>query len=543
MSWHGHMQQKRSAQRRSAATSLLWLLVSLLLGAVEVFSALPAQAQVGKVLRVAEDRLPRSFNPLFAETLVELRLTSLLSAGLYAEDRFQNLTPVLAESLVPDPEVPNAWRLTLKPRQRWHSQQLVTSEDVFLSIKTLQRLGASSPLGEAAQLIQQVEPLGPLSLRLTFVRPVREPGRLLTFPILPAGALKAAPMSPTHPYRMRPVGAGPFALDTVDTRGNLSLSRHVPYSLGIPELPAIQLLEIRDKQIQLESLRFGNLEVVVRVLPRDLPDLAHQRRLTLRPYQTNAWWYLGFNLNRGSWKSLAMRQAIAMLLDVDKLLEPIGGGERISGPFVPSSPYYNHAPQVSLQRHNPAEAVRKLAALGYVRSSQGQWEKDGQPLTLRLAVEKEQPLAREVAVSVEGQLKRAGLGVEVRWLDPAGWQSQVVQEKSFDLALSQWSFDRNEDIYEQYHSRGRLNYGGFAHAQVDALLERARVEVDPNGRRQANQEVHRLLAEQLPAVFLWTLTQYAAFSSEVEDVSIDPFTFYSQVHRWRLGARAERGRR
>jgi ABC-type transport system substrate-binding protein len=76
---------------------------------------------------------------------------------------------------------------------------------------------------------------------------------------------------------------------------------------------------------------------------------------------------------------------------------------------------------------------------------------------------------------------------------------------------------------------------GYTHPRVDALLEASVRSADPAVRRQANQEVHALVAQQLPYVFLWTLTQYAAFSSAVRDVSIDPFTFYGMVHRWTLG--------
>lgn len=490
----------------------------------------------GQTLRVAEDRLPRSFNPLYAESLVDMRLTSLLFAGLFQEDRFRQLVPELAAGVSADPSIPNAFIIELKPRQRWHNNQLLTADDVRATILTLQDPKVASPLSAQVQDIKSVEVLSPLKLRLTFLRPLTDPSRLLTFPILPALSLKQGPMNRQHPFRLRPVGAGPFAMDTFDTRGNISLSRHIAYAAGIPQLTNIQLLEMRDKQIQLEALRFGNLEVVVRVLPRDLPDLERQRKLELRPYQTNNWWYMAFNLRREPWKDPNLRQAIGLLLDVDRLLEPIGGGERISGPFVPSSPYYNHSEQVSRLRNDPALAARLLTAAGYTRPPGGRWTRQGEPLSLSLAVEKEQPVAREVAVNLEGQLKRAGIDVILKWLSPPEWEQQLYQQHDFDMSLSQWSFDRNEDVFEQFHSSGRFNYTGYANPRVDQLLERARREADPNGRRQANQEVHRILADQKPYLFLWTLTQYAAFSTEVQEVSIDPFTFYSQVHRWRMGS-------
>lgn len=528
-----------------------WLPLLLPLGLL-LLGLLPASALAGRVMRVGEDRLPRSFNPLYAESLVELRLSSLLFGGLFQEDRYHKITAVLASSIAPDPAHPESdaagtglarvFLVDLKPRIRWHNNQMMSAEDVRFSIAQLQDPALESPLQGQVKEIVKVEVLSPVRLRLTFRQPVRDPRRLLTFPILPAAEFKTMPMSRTHRFRLKPIGSGPFALDTFDTRGNLNLSRHVAYAAGTPNISGIQLLEMRDKQLQLEALRFGNLEVVVRVLPRDLPDLQGNRKIELRPYQTNNWWYLAFNLTQEPWKDPAMRQALGEMLQIDKLLEPIGGGEQISGPFVPSSPYYNHSEAVSKLQSAPASAARRLQALGYVRGSSGFWEKAGKPLAFSLAVEKDLPIAREVAVNLEGQLKRAGFQVTLEWLDAATWEQKVLKSRHFDLTLSQWSFDRSEDIFEQFHSTGRLNYVGFKHPRVDELLQRARQEVDPSARRQFNQEVHAILAEKRPYLFLWTLTQYAAFSTEVQDISIDPFNFYSQVHLWRMGEKVPPGR-
>lgn len=515
--------------RRLPLSIIQWLSYGLL-----GLGLLMSPARAGQTLRVAEDRLPRSFNPLYADSLVDIRLTSLLFAGLFQEDRFHKVQPELAADIVLDPEKPNTFLVTLKPRLKWHNYQPVTSEDVKFTIETLLNPKVASPLADQVADIESVETRGAQQLRITFRHATPEPARLLTFPILPAQSLRVAPMSRTHAFRLRPLGAGPYAMDTFDTRGNINLSRHVAYVGGTPIIPNVQLLEMRDKQIQMEALRFGNLEVVVRVLPRDLPDLERQRKLELRPYQTNNWWYLAFNLRKSPWSDPNIRQALGALIDVDRLLEPLGGGERVTGPFVPSSPFYNHSEQVPKLKPDLSLATRLLNAAGYTRQPGGFWTRQGVPLSLKLALERDQPVAREVSINLEGQLKRAGIDVTLQALSPAEWEEQVLNAHTFDVSLSQWSFDRSEDIFEQFHSTGRLNYGGYRHVRVDQLLERARREIDPSARRQCNQEVHRLLAEQKPYLFLWTLTQYAAFSAEVQDVSIDPFTFYSQVHRWKM---------
>lgn len=495
-------------------------------------------AGAGPLLRVAEDRLPRGLNPLFAEHLVDLRVGALLFSGLFSEDRFQRTVPVLAASIRPVEGDRRSYRVTLHPSAKWHDGRRVTADDVKFTFEVLR--DPKHPVPAAGQ----IEGIAAITLEasdrfiITFDAPPADPARQLTFPILPAHLFRSGPPTRTHPFRLHPIGSGPYLLERFDTDGTLRLTRHLGYPPGRPEIPRIELREIRDKQIQMEALRFGNLEVVVRVMPRDLPDLERVRRIELHPYQTNSWWYLGFNLTAPPWSDLAMRQALSALIDVDRLLEPIGGGERITGPFVPSSPYYNHRAEIPLSRPDPVRARRLLEQAGYARDAQGRIVRQGKPLRLVLAVEKALPVAKEVAVNLEGQLKRAGIDVELKWLDPVGWTEEVVERRAFDLSLSQWSFDRGEVVFDQFHSQGRHNYIGYHNPQIDRWLQRARTEVEPAARRQANQEVHRLVAIDLPYLFLWTLTQYAAFSTEVRNVAIDPFTFFSQVHRWTLGGSA-----
>ena len=88
------------------------------------------------------------------------------------------------------------------------------------------------------------------------------------------------------------------------------------------------------KSYQAKLLLYESLESLVRVLPRDLAVLQNNRKVELYPYQTNSWWYLGFNLKRHPFDDARVRTALAELVDVDALLDPIGTGETLTGPFV-----------------------------------------------------------------------------------------------------------------------------------------------------------------------------------------------------------------
>jgi peptide/nickel transport system substrate-binding protein len=47
------------------------------------------------------------------------------------------------------------------------------------------------------------------------------------------------------------------------------------------------------------------------------------------------------------------------------------------------------------------------------------------------------------------------------------------------------------------------NRGGYVNPRVDALIDQARRESDPNTRKQLYAEIQQVLAEELPYINLW----------------------------------------
>ena len=62
--------------------------------------------------------------------------------------------------------------------------------------------------------------------------------------------------------------------------------------------------------------------------------------VVLEPYHTVSWWYLAFNHKNRALSDTAVRQAMALALDREELLEAhLGRGDVLSGAFTESSPF------------------------------------------------------------------------------------------------------------------------------------------------------------------------------------------------------------
>ncbi len=489
------------------------LATALLLGAVG------AQANP---LRYAEDRAPAIVHPLYTTLMSEARLNELVFEGLFADDMELRAKPLLAESfeLTPDRM---SMTVTVRKGATWHDGKPVTAADVVFTIQAMKDpSNASTEVGRVAW-IASAEAVDTRTVKLTFNGEEYAPEDKLYFKILPAHAFQGSSVQRTGSFRTQPIGSGPWKLGSFNDDNSITMLR--PEG-GTAQLEEVVMREVSDKNYQAKLLVYESLEALVRVLPRDLATLQNDRKIELYPYQTNSWWYFGLNHgNEG-------REALTLMIDVPALLAPIGTGDILSGPYVKSSPFYNH--DVAPSPHDPDRAATLLAEAGYTFNGKLWLGPDGKELKLRLTTASNLETAQDVLINVQSQLRSRGVSVETEFLGDAEWKARIWRDKDFDVVLSQWSFDRNEDIYDQFHSSGPRNFVGYANDKVDELLDTARGTADPQEKKALMRQVHQLVHDDHPMVFLWTLDSYSALSTKVKKVVVHPFYFFTWAEDWSM---------
>ncbi len=480
-------------------------------------------------LRYAEDQAPPIIHPAFGSTMAEARANELVFESLYTDDLELAATPALAESSLVNADR-TGMTITLRSDATWHDGRPVTADDVVFTIRAMVDKGTASTEASRVAWISEAVATDARTLTLKFARPEARPEEKLFFKILPRHAFSGTALKRSDPFRTKPVGSGPYRVESFNQDNSVTFRRNTEWrnSVGIDE---VTMREVADKNYQAKLILYESLEALVRVLPRDLAMLQNNRKVELYPYQTNSWWYIGFNEARAPFDKVGVRQGLSSMVDVGNLLAPVGTGDLLSGPFVKSSPYYNH--DVRSPAHDPGSASALLTAAGW--SMEGDhWTRDGRPVAFSLVAHQALESAQEVAVNLQSQLQTAGVKLNVEFLDDAAWKQRVWKDRDFDLVLSQWTFDRNEDIREQFHSLGTRNFVSYRNAEVDGLLDRARESVDPFARKAALRQVHAKIAADQPMVFLWTLDSYAAMSVRVKNVVIHPFYFFTFAPQWQV---------
>ena len=487
-------------------------------------------------LRYAEATSPSSLNPFQVRDMPSLRAVELVYESLLTPPEAGTVGSALATT----------WRVAadglsvtfdLKKGVTWHDGEPFTADDVVFTVAAGKDPRSVTSLRSQFAAFAGAEAESPERVRIRFARPVLNPLLYFDFKILPAHLFPEGFVG-ADADRAKVVGTGPYTFEEWSPSGELRFAANPRYHrAGQPGIQRVEATAVPDANIRNELLRYGAVDLVPQVRPRDIPALEELSGVRLYPYSTLSYSFLGFNFRNPVLRNRQVRLALARGLDREAMLQAHYGnrGTVISGPFPPASWAYNY--DVKPWSHDVTVAAALLAEAGAEdRDGDGVLDLDGRTLRFRLLSLAQNEAQKAVVLDVQQQLKNLGIELKVRFLEPMAWKQAVFEDHEFDLVLAEWTFDNSVNIYTLYHSTeagpGMNNLGGYANPDVDRLLEASRAATDSEVLRTVYGELHRQLHEDLPYLFLWSLNRYAAVASRIDQVRLHPFYFFSYVGSW-----------
>ena len=141
----------------------------------------------------------------------------------------------------------------------------------------------------------------------------------------------------------------------------------------------------------------------------------------------------------------------------------------------------------------------------------------GERLSLNLITNAKPAVYGQIAELVKEQWKKIGVDVQIEVLENGTFQERV-SKREYDLLIFGQNLGYNLDAYPYWHSsqakEGGLNLSQFKNFVVDSLLEKARLE-DGEDRRETLNDIQEIIAQEAPAIFLYTPTYYTALSKTI----------------------------
>ena len=196
-----------------------------------------------------------------------------------------------------------------------------------------------------------------------------------------------------------------------------------------------------------------------------------------------------------------------MAIDVDKIIKYVlfGQGERITGPFVKQTDYYNR--NVHPVPYDPQGALKLLEEAGWRRNKEGWLEKNGKRFQFTLITNSGNELRKAILTIAQDGWKQIGIDVRTDLLEWAVFIQERVNKLDFDALILGWSMGIEPDLYQIWHSSQtnpyQLNFVGFKNEAVDDLIIKIRQEYD-HGRQVAYcHQLHEIIAREQPYTFLY----------------------------------------
>jgi len=280
--------------------------------------------------------------------------------------------------------------------------------------------------------------------------------------------------------------------------------------------PKIIYQTINDQTTAKEALKGGEVDVMNGIKSKDFKELLKSEKFT-KNYNTYtppfmAYAYLGINVRKPMFSNKKTRQALAHLIDIDKILDKIilGYGQRAIGPIHPSKKKdYND--NIKPYTYNPEKAKTLLAEAGW-KDTDGDGVLDntidGEKVKFEMSYLYNQGNDTRKAVGLLFQEEARKIGITVNVISQ-DWSIflESTKQHDFDMYYGSWvSSPTPDDPKQIYHTssyNGGSNYTGFGNDETDALIDSIRVELDEDKRAKLYHRFQEILHDECSYIFLY----------------------------------------
>jgi ABC-type transport system substrate-binding protein len=191
-----------------------------------------------------------------------------------------------------------------------------------------------------------------------------------------------------------------------------------------------------------------------------------------------------------------VRQAFNHAIDRERLVTTLGQGRMLvaNGPLPPGMPAFQDRPLT--YEYDPGYAQELLLQAGY---------EPGSLPPLQYHMPGYGDVHAQATALITMWQENLGVTIEPVLIDPYTYNDELFAGHVGHIFDAGWCADYPDPenfLDVLFHSRAQQNLGGFADAEIDALLEAARVEQDTAARLALYAQIEEKLIATAPALFM-----------------------------------------
>jgi oligopeptide transport system substrate-binding protein len=470
----------------------------------------PAVAET--MLRIANLAEPESLDPHKTLLQQEINIMGNLFEGLVVLDPKGNVAPGVAESWSVS-EDGLSYRFKLRANAKWSNGDPVTAGDFVFSFRRIEdpRTVAREaevlyPIKNAAEINTGKLDVTALGVAAPDERTVEITLKAPTPYFLQLLVIEQA--MPVHEKTVRlgedwarpgkMVSNGAYMLEDWKPSSHIRLVKNPNYwNAGKVAIDAVVFDPTENLATVLRRYRAGEFDIIINGLPNDqlgwlkqnMPKELHIAPLAaVTPYV--------FNTTKPPFNDRRVRQALAMAIDRELLVEKVTrGGELSAYGWVPDGIANYTSQKVSWAKMNQADreaaAIKLMGEAGYGPRK---------PLNVRLTYATSEN-GKQMAIAIATMWKKVGVNLEHSNLENKVHVANMRQG-NFEVGQAGWGADYNDaqDFLFLFHSTNAMNFTRFSNPDYDRLIDAASVTGDQSKRAQLLGQAEQVLLRELPVL-------------------------------------------
>ena len=416
--------------------------------------------------------------------------------GLVTIDKDGKIKPLLATGwTVSDDGL--TYTFKLRPDVKFHNGTAFDSSIVKFSLDRARAADSTNAQKQFFEPIDSIETPDPL----TAVIKLKQPTGLFVYHLGWGDAVMIDPKT-VESNKTEPVGTGPFKFKSWQRGNRVELARNDGYwDAGVPKLSAVTFRFIGDAQAQAAALRAGDIDGFPNfTAPELFGEFEKDARFKTVVGATPRKLVAGLNNSKPPLDNVKVRQAMMSAIDRQMVIDGAysGYGVPIGSHYAPTDPGYIDL--TGVLPYDPAKAKTLLTEAGYP---------DGFTVTMKCPQMTYTTRACEI---MQAMLSEVGITLNIEPNEfPAKWIDEVFIKYDYDVTIIDHAEPMDIDIYSRPTYYFRYNNPTF-----NELIAKAAVDADEGQRSAIYGEAEKILANDVPALYLFDLPRLNIWDAKLE---------------------------
>ncbi|WP_426711276.1 ABC transporter substrate-binding protein [Cetobacterium sp. SF1] len=408
----------------------------------------------------------------------------------------------------------NTYLFFLKKNILFHDGSQLTSEDVKFS---LERMKNSPRVSHIIEALERVDIIDDYSFKIKTTKPFAPFIKHLAHP---ASSIlnKNETIKLGQKYGHSPIGTGPYKFISWDIGNKITLKSFNNYWKGETPIKNLIFKTITEGTNRTIALETGEADISfdIPIIDKDKVISSSQLILSETPGLNTV--DLAFNNSKYPFNNPDIRQAFAMAIDVEAIIQSIysGGAIKANAPIAPN--VFGYDSKIKEVPYNPQKAKEILDKYNFKET-----------ITLELH---DDQIRKDIATIIQAQLKDINIDINIEILE-FGTSLERTAKGEYQMGIFGWTSvtgDTDYGLYPRFHSKNHGEYGNrvrYTNKKVDSLLDIGKSIMEPEKRKVIYTNILEIIQEDVPLFPLVYPTNRIGFNKKIKNLTINPSGTFS----------------